>query len=111
MSPSRWCPRYSFVESRLQVADDIQVRLFAVDSFSVRRLSASIPSTYICTLLQLTKNAAPNELVGHIAIEQTPYFDLSNDHELECILAALLEDEFRRAKQPELEPYLVSDWF
>lgn len=79
------------------------VRVFAVDSFSVRRLSARIPSAYICTLLQSVKKAAPDEPDGEITLEQTPYFDLSNDQELENILTVLLEDEAKRMKQPELD--------
>lgn len=66
-------------------------------------MSARVPSLYICTLLQLTKKAAPDEPVGEILIEQTPYFDLSNDQELESILALLLEDEAKRKKPPELD--------
>ncbi|MCJ1265271.1 hypothetical protein MMC22_005146 [Lobaria immixta] len=80
------------------------VRVFAVDSFLVRRLSARIPSAYICTLIQSVKKAAPEEPVGEITLEQTSYFDLSNDQELESILAVLFEDEAKRMKEPESAP-------
>lgn len=74
------------------------VRGYAVDSFSVRRLSARIPSTYICTLLRSTKKAAPNEPVGEITVGQTPYYNLSDDQELESILARIAR---RRGQESE----------
>ncbi|MCJ1265270.1 hypothetical protein MMC22_005145 [Lobaria immixta] len=66
------------------------------------RSSARIPSAYICTLLRSAKEAAPEAPDGEITVEQTLYFDLSNDQELESLLAALLEDEVKRMKEPEL---------
>lgn len=87
------------------------VRVFAVDSFSVRRLSARIPSAYICTLLQLAKKAAPDELVGEITVEQTPYFDLSNDQELESVLGTLLEDEAKRIQDSDSDSDFGPAWF
>ncbi|MCJ1264757.1 hypothetical protein MMC22_004632 [Lobaria immixta] len=77
------------------------VRVFAVDSFLVRRLSARIPSTYIRCLLHSTENAAPDELDGEISVEQTPYFDISNAQGLEEIVAVLLEDEGLRVPEDE----------
>ena len=59
-------------------------------------MSARIPSAYTRTLLQATEKVAPNEPDGDITVEQTSYFDLSNEEEFESVLVALLEDEDKR---------------
>lgn len=84
------------VETGLHIADSIWVRVFAIDSGSVRRLSARIPSAYTRTLLQATQEATPTEPEGDITVEQTSYFDLSNDKDFKSVLVALLEDEDKR---------------
>ena len=66
-------------------------------------MSARISSAYICTLLQSAKEAASEAPDGEITVGQTPYFDLSNDQELGSLLAALLEDEVKRMKEPVLD--------
>lgn len=75
--------------------------MFAVNSNLVRRLSAKVPSTYVCALLRSAEKAAPNEPIGDITIEQTPYFDMSDDQEFARVLTVLLEDHDKIEKRPD----------
>lgn len=64
----------------------------------MRRLSARISSAYIRTLLETANKATSSEPIDEIIVEQTRYFDLSNDRELEGVLTALLEDDDKVVK-------------
>ena len=67
----------------------------------MRRLSARVPSAYICALLQIANKAVSGESVEEITVEQKRYFDLSNDRGLEGLLTALLEDDDQIVKESE----------
>lgn len=75
--------------------------MFAVDSFSVRRLSARVPRAYIRRLLRTAKRTSANESKGNITVEQTPYFDISNDQDLAIVLAMLSEDDDNIVKESD----------
>lgn len=66
----------------------------------MRRLSATIPSAYVCALLQTANKATGGEAVDEITVQQTRYFDLSNHRDLEDLLTALLEDDDKYEKNP-----------
>lgn len=76
--------------------------MFAVDSFSVRRLSARVPRAYIRSLLRSAKRPSANEPKCNITVEQTPYFDISNDQDLATVLAMLSEDDDNIVKGSDL---------
>lgn len=59
----------------------------------MRRLSSKVPSSYIRSLLQSTKKAASDEPLGDITIEQTPYFDVTDDEDFASLVTLMLEDE------------------
>ncbi|MCJ1267481.1 hypothetical protein MMC22_007366 [Lobaria immixta] len=76
------------------------VRVLAADSFYVRRLTAIVPATYIRILLQSTKKIGPDELIGNITVEQTPYFDFRDPEGLRAVFVALFEDEDKVEQAP-----------
>ena len=76
------------------------MRVFAADSFYVRRLTAIVPATYIRILLQSTKKIGPDELIGNITVEQTPYFDIRDREGLRAVFVALFEDEDKVERGP-----------
>lgn len=82
------------------------MRVFAVDSFCVRRLSAEVSSAYVRSILECTKKIGPSQPGGGIKIDQTPYFDLRDPAGHEGVLTALLEDDNK--KDPEYDTFPTS---
>lgn len=77
------------------------MRVFAVDSYNIRRLTAIVPDTYIHDLLQSAKGIGPDELTSSITVEQTPYFDIRDPAGVRGILAAMLEDDDKVERGPD----------
>lgn len=69
------------------------MRVFAVDTYYVRRLTATVPATYIHDLLQSARKIGPDELNGSITVEQTLYFDIRDPAGFRGIFVAMLEDD------------------
>ena len=68
-SPSKQYLQWFPGNTVLKITNSIQVRVFAVNSSWVPRLSARVPSAYICALLQIANKAASGELVEEITVE------------------------------------------
>lgn len=66
---------------------------FAIDTLYVRRLTAIVPTTYIRIPRQSARKTGPDELIGHVMVEQTPYFDVRDPAGYRCVLAGMLEDD------------------
>lgn len=69
----------------------------------MRRLSARVSSSYVHALLQAADKGTGREPVDGIIVEQTRYFDLSNDQDIGGLLTTLLEDDDKMAEQDDTE--------
>lgn len=76
------------------------MRVFAVDMYYFRRLTARVPVEYILDLLKSAQSFGPNELTGSITVEQTPYFDIRDPAGFRDILVAMLEDDDKVEQYP-----------
>ena len=79
------------------------MRVFVFDAFHVRRLTAVVPAAYLRILLESAKKPGPDELDSSITVEQTPYYDLGDAAGFRAVLAAMLDDDERMDRSPNVD--------
>lgn len=72
-------------------------------------MSARVSSSYVRALLEVADKGTGSEPIDGITVEQTRYFDLSDDRDIEGLLTTLLEDDDKMAESNDMDTNADAD--